>query len=263
MYTNHFYIQRLRKNAMVKKWLVILVLSMVSLTFSENNSSFVKMKNGHLYKYNVKQVNDWGITFTNNRSVLYKVIDRIVLKDELYANQIKGYIPDIEIQYENELYVLDFNNITIPKVERKVEYLFDFVSFSYDIKNDSKAGDRLLVMLKPRNTNFTTRFGMLEAHTDMDNPQLETVYGYFLGVGYQFRNLVQFYTDIAGYSTTFTEEKYYPECFAVSGIEFELPLFTDMFCVKFGYEYKYWETPKLDMIGGDLFLGLCFNYMLN
>lgn len=104
-------------------FILLIAQSSYGLQFSEK----ILTKNGQEYQVRVTQVQKWGLLLDDERTILYKVISKIETTDKRFVNKVQNIFPDIKIAFSDSIYLLDFNDLIIPRlVKREFKYFDNF-----------------------------------------------------------------------------------------------------------------------------------------
>lgn len=80
--------------------------------FAAENQEMITLKTGQSYSLSVSEANDWGIKLSNDQYCMYKHISNIYTDDSLIVNQIKEFLPGVEVTKNSQSsFMIDFNSI--------------------------------------------------------------------------------------------------------------------------------------------------------
>lgn len=111
--------------------LFLFIIFSAETIYGLSSSDKIRIKNGKEYQIEVEKVINWGLCLNDNRTVLFKVLSEFTTQNMFLIEQIQNIFPTIKIIMNSDSsYTLYFENISVPKIERKEFRYFDNISIN-------------------------------------------------------------------------------------------------------------------------------------
>lgn len=166
--------------------IVMLCFFLFNIGFAGQNSEQITLKNGRTYDFTVSKVDSWGVMFSGNKACMYKHFKEIRTHNSYAVSQIFSMFPELIVKLEpDSVYVLDFSNVIVNKLEQKDNRLLDRFSILLLSTISSSSNNEIRFSLKPKNmSNFVYEIGYLSDwyFGNYDKPSNNTS-GFSLGFG--------------------------------------------------------------------------------
>lgn len=130
-------------------FLIILVVISIENVYSQSKTIEINLNYKDVtYVFDeIIRFEKWGIIVkddTLNRTILYKIIKTIKVYDSTYVNMISGYVSNLEINFENGVYIIDFENAEIPELKPlESRELIDYKYWTFSIRLSASGFDRM------------------------------------------------------------------------------------------------------------------------
>ncbi len=162
-------------------FLVAFTLLLTPLSFAQEDSTHVVLKNGGEMNVLITKIDPWGCTLSDNRTLLFTIVSELSTKDTILVQQVMAKVDSIKIRKKGDVKILDFAGAKFQKIPTEGGFVIVRAA-SLAISVDYSFMYSFQVNVSPRKYGFLVfSAGFLSGTTTSLSNR---TYGVFAGAGY-------------------------------------------------------------------------------